>query len=476
MLATSYSGDKALAVTADGSLVAMRLPDDPMSVGVWHVAERSPVGAPISVTELAARDVGPVQQLAFAPDGRTLVLTSDLGPVFFVDPTTGTARRHRSTCRKVAASAVRVQLRRLDAGDRPPRWQDPALRRRHRRATRPTARRQRREHHRCQLQRGRLAARHDGSRPPRRAVAARWPAFNRCRARGSGRTADRSALQPRWSKPRDRGARRHRRHPRRKRCGAALDHASRRGALGRREPRRLAGRGERQRWRPALFDLDGTRREDVSLGSRGPAGGVLARGRHRPARSTPAAAIRPLATGGAKFGSSTPRPAAPLRGHRPRRRAEAASSSRPMARRSPRSPPTTSCTSSTSPRDARSSPSSRTSTPRSPRSRTAPTELGSRSASRRVWFGRTTLPRTSSWAPLLEGDDAGVFGVAYSPDGQLVAGTALGLSTTRLWATDGGAPAGRGSPVGACRTRSAPSRSSTSWRLGRRSRRTVAAS
>jgi len=39
---------------------------------------------------------------------------------------------------------------------------------------------------------------------------------------------------------------------------------------------------------------------------------------------------------------------------------------------------------------------------------------------------------------LLEGDPNGVFGVAHSPDGTLLAGTTLGFSTTQLWDTRSG--------------------------------------
>ena len=43
----------------------------------------------------------------------------------------------------------------------------------------------------------------------------------------------------------------------------------------------------------------------------------------------------------------------------------------------------------------------------------------------------------------LDGDANGVYGVAYSPDGTLLAGTTLGFSTTRLWDADSGVAARR---------------------------------
>ena len=43
---------------------------------------------------------------------------------------------------------------------------------------------------------------------------------------------------------------------------------------------------------------------------------------------------------------------------------------------------------------------------------------------------------------MLDGDPNGIFGVAYSPDGAVLAGTSLGFSTTRLWDASTGATLG----------------------------------
>jgi WD40 repeat protein/class 3 adenylate cyclase len=104
VLAPTYSGDEALTVSRDGSLVALRMPDDVTRVGVWGVRDRSPVGSPIFVGE--SRDIGPVTALAFSPDGQTLAIATDAGLIFFVDPLTGAARRSRLELPESAATTM----------------------------------------------------------------------------------------------------------------------------------------------------------------------------------------------------------------------------------------------------------------------------------------------------------------------------------------------------------------------------------
>lgn len=87
VLDPGYSGDEVLAASPDGGVVAMPSPDH-AGVGLFRTADRSLV-AGVGLDELAGRSVGPALDLAFAPDGRTLAVSTDGGAVLFVDAADG---------------------------------------------------------------------------------------------------------------------------------------------------------------------------------------------------------------------------------------------------------------------------------------------------------------------------------------------------------------------------------------------------
>ena len=85
-----YSGDRTVAVSADGALVAV--PRSSGGVRVWSSAARKPVATMPGTPE-------PVTALAFAPDASALAIGDDGGGVRFVDPRTA-----RSTAKPLALS------------------------------------------------------------------------------------------------------------------------------------------------------------------------------------------------------------------------------------------------------------------------------------------------------------------------------------------------------------------------------------
>lgn len=443
VLAPRYSDDKALAVSPDGALVAMRLPDDPKSVGVWRVADRSPVGPPIALAGLATRDLGPVEKLAFDPDGTTLVITTNLGPIFFVDPITGTPRRPTLDLPESSASALeysrdgsmlaigrldgRTQLYDVATGEPlgPP-----------------------------------LAASaanivdvsfsSDGSRlvtTGRDRVGALWRLDGR-RAIGVALSGQEAPVTEARFTP----------------DGAQLVTAAVDGTVVIRD---ASGRAERSVTLPgevlsvdvsrsgrvaaggngggaALFDLDGTNRVDVALGPAwaqqvafspdgdavaialdttgggpggvGPGSGVVRFVDARSGRDAQPAIDLDEPLWGVAFAPDG------------RTIAVVAANNVvhffDLATRRRLDPPIENVDSPF------------TSIAYSPDGKRV--ALGIESGVVRTYDASTHLVVGAA----LEADDAGVFGVAYSPDGRLVAGTSLGLSTTRLWATDGGAPLG----------------------------------
>ena len=443
VLAPRYSDDKALAVSPDGALVAIRLPDDLKTVGVWRVADRSPVGPPIALASLAARDLGPVQNLAFDPGGTTLVITTDLGPIFFVDPFTGAPRRPALDLPESRASALeysrdgsmlaigrldgRTQLYDVVTGEPlgPP-----------------------------------LAASaagivdvsfsSDGSRlvtTGRDRIGALWRLDGR-RAMGVALSGQEAPVTEARFTP----------------DGAHLLTAAVDGTVVIRD---ASGKAERSVTVPgevlsvdvnrngrvaaggngdavALFDLDGTNRVDIPLGSAwaqqvafSPDGGAVAIALDTTGGDPGAAGP---GSGEVRFVDArtgrVARPAIDL--DEPPLGVEFAPDGRTiavvagnnlvhffdLATRRRIEPPIENVDSPF------------TSIAYSPDgTRVA---LGIESGVVRTYDASTH--RVAGAA--LEADDAGVFGVAYSPDGRLVAGTSLGLSTTHLWAADGGAPLG----------------------------------
>ena len=82
-LADAYVGDRRLAVSDDGSRLALPLPDQ--SVQVWDLATRAPVGPPLRPAALLGRDPQEVTALAFSNDAALLAIGTAAGPVLLVD-------------------------------------------------------------------------------------------------------------------------------------------------------------------------------------------------------------------------------------------------------------------------------------------------------------------------------------------------------------------------------------------------------
>ena len=102
----SYSGDRALAVSPDGRLVALPLPDG-ATVGVYRLADRAPVGEPIDVGALTGADEGLITRVTFGADGGQVLIATELGTVAFVDARTG-ALDHTLPLPESAANALAV--------------------------------------------------------------------------------------------------------------------------------------------------------------------------------------------------------------------------------------------------------------------------------------------------------------------------------------------------------------------------------
>jgi len=79
----TYVGDRLLAASADGRRIALPAPDG--SVRVWDVATRAPVGEPLQPNELLGRDAGGVTTMAFSRDGSLLAIGLLAGAVVVVD-------------------------------------------------------------------------------------------------------------------------------------------------------------------------------------------------------------------------------------------------------------------------------------------------------------------------------------------------------------------------------------------------------
>ena len=79
-----YVGDRAIAVSADGALLAV--PSTDGRVTVWDTGTRQKIGAPIEA------GVGLVHAVAFARDKAAIAIAGDLDRVVLVDPVTGQRR------------------------------------------------------------------------------------------------------------------------------------------------------------------------------------------------------------------------------------------------------------------------------------------------------------------------------------------------------------------------------------------------
>ncbi|MDQ1468302.1 MAG: hypothetical protein QOH10_2717, partial [Actinomycetota bacterium] len=103
-LSDSYedAGDHALTVSSDGRSVALPLPG--ATVGLWDTATRRPIGAPVSPSRIAGRDMGAVTAVALSHDGRLLAVGSEAGPVLMIDTARGNAA---SPALQLSADAAR---------------------------------------------------------------------------------------------------------------------------------------------------------------------------------------------------------------------------------------------------------------------------------------------------------------------------------------------------------------------------------
>jgi WD40 repeat protein/tRNA A-37 threonylcarbamoyl transferase component Bud32 len=87
-----YSGDRTFAVSGDGAVAALPLPDG--AVARFRTADRTPLGSPLDVSSLTDDDVGPIRGVALGTDGRTLAVATEEGGVFLVDAATTALARH----------------------------------------------------------------------------------------------------------------------------------------------------------------------------------------------------------------------------------------------------------------------------------------------------------------------------------------------------------------------------------------------
>ncbi len=106
-----YVGDRTVAVSADGGLIAV--PESRGGTEVWATASRRPVG------ELAG--TAPAQALAFSPSGKTLAVGDETGDVHFFDPRSAAERAAPISLSESSPSAIeftptgdRVAIGRID--------------------------------------------------------------------------------------------------------------------------------------------------------------------------------------------------------------------------------------------------------------------------------------------------------------------------------------------------------------------------
>jgi WD40 repeat protein/class 3 adenylate cyclase len=78
-----YEDDRLLTVSADASRVA--LPSSDGSVQVWDTATRQPVGAPLDASRLLGRDAQGITAVALSGDGSLIAIGTFAGPVVVVD-------------------------------------------------------------------------------------------------------------------------------------------------------------------------------------------------------------------------------------------------------------------------------------------------------------------------------------------------------------------------------------------------------
>jgi WD40 repeat protein/class 3 adenylate cyclase len=83
----TYVGDRLLAASVNGRRIA--LPASDGSIRVWDVATRAPVGSPLQPNDLLGRDASGVTTMAFSRDGSLLAIGLIAGAVVVVDVDSG---------------------------------------------------------------------------------------------------------------------------------------------------------------------------------------------------------------------------------------------------------------------------------------------------------------------------------------------------------------------------------------------------
>ena len=86
-LIDEYVGDRRIALSGDGRLIASPTPAG--GVKVFDVGTRTQVGKEIPAAERAGGLASEVTALAFNPDASVLAIGTDVGPILLVDPSTG---------------------------------------------------------------------------------------------------------------------------------------------------------------------------------------------------------------------------------------------------------------------------------------------------------------------------------------------------------------------------------------------------
>ena len=86
-LIDEYVGDRRIALSGDGRLIASPTPAG--GVKVFDVGTRTEIGKEIPATERAGDLASEVTALAFTPDASVLAIGTDVGPILLVDPSTG---------------------------------------------------------------------------------------------------------------------------------------------------------------------------------------------------------------------------------------------------------------------------------------------------------------------------------------------------------------------------------------------------
>ena len=234
-----YSGDRTVAVSADGGLLAV--PRSSGDVRVWSSSARKPVATLPATT-------APVTALAFAPDASALAIGDDGGGVRFLDPRTGKSKAKPLALSESSPVAIEYSPEgsRVAVGRQDGRTQIFELR--VGRAAGATPGSERIRHQRCLVQRGWKPAGDRRPGPHRSAVAARRESSDRDRLPRPERRDHRGGVHARWKRGCDG---RSRRVGRRQGAGDRVDHAPvparRRGALGRGLARRLDAGGRRHR-------------------------------------------------------------------------------------------------------------------------------------------------------------------------------------------------------------------------------------